>query len=136
MKSQLFAQNVNHLIGISLRKIRGKMKKTKTKSSPSEVHAYAYIIKELNEKKGWSKSQIYTQQECHKHPEIKKYLGQAKPENIVEINEKIFYVIESKNERKKIDIALKEAREDYADKINQSNKIKVLFITRISGNNQ
>lgn len=106
----------------------------KSKTSPSEVQAYIYISKELTEKKGWTKSEIYTQGECLKHPEIKKYLIQTKPENVVEINEKVFYVIESKNERKKIDVALKEAREDYADKINQSNKIKVLFITGIAGN--
>ena len=113
-----------------------KIKEDKVpKTINSEVHAYIYISRELTEKKGWVKSQIYTQGECLKHPEIKKYLLQTKPENIVEINEKIFYVIESKNERKKIDVALKEAREDYADKINQGNKIKVLFITGIAGNN-
>src|SRR3989344_8802485 len=111
------------------------MKIKKSISSPSEVHAYIYISRELTEKKGWVKSQIYTQGECLKHQEIKKYLLQTKPENVVEINEKIFYVIESKNERKKIDVALKEAREDYADKINKSNRIKVLFITGIAGNN-
>lgn len=110
--------------------------KSKPKINSSEVHAYIYISRELTEKKGWAKSQIYTQGECLKHPEIKKYLLQTKPENIVEINEKIFYVIESKNERKKIDIALKEAREDYADKINQGNRIKALFITGIAGNDK
>jgi type I restriction-modification system DNA methylase subunit len=110
--------------------------KSKPKINSSEVHAYIYISRELTEKKGWVKSQIYTQGECLKHPEIKKYLLQTKPENIVEINEKIFYVIESKNERKKIDVALKEAREDYADKINQSNRIKALFITGIAGNDK
>lgn len=108
----------------------------KSKVSSSEVHAYVYISRELTEKKGWNKCQIYTQGECLKHSEIKEYLGQTKPENIVEVNEKIFYVIESKNERKKLEQALKEAREDYADKINQSNKIKVLFITGIAGNDQ
>jgi type I restriction enzyme M protein len=108
----------------------------KSKSSPSEVHAYAHINKELIEKKGWDKSQIYTQQECLKHPEIKKYFGQAHPENIIDINAKCFYVIEAKNERKKLKQALKEAKQDYADKINQSNKIKALFITGIAGNNE
>jgi type I restriction-modification system DNA methylase subunit len=106
----------------------------KTKINPSEVHAYAYILKELTEKKGWSKSQILTQGECLRHPEIKLFLGLTKPENIVDIDGRIFYVVEAKSERKKIDIALKEAREDYADKINQSKKIKVPFITGIAGN--
>lgn len=104
------------------------------KTSSSEVQAYAHIINELSGKKGWVKGKIYTQGECLQQPEIKKYLGHLKPENIVEINEKIFYVIEAKNERKKLEQALKEAREDYADKINASSKIKVSFITGIAGN--
>ncbi|MEM3074698.1 MAG: N-6 DNA methylase [Candidatus Pacearchaeota archaeon] len=103
-------------------------------SSNSEVHAYAHILKELKEKKGWAKNKIYTQQECQDNPEIKKYLGQTKPENVVEINEKLFYVIEAKNERGKIEQALKEAREDYANKINKSDRIKCVFITGIAGN--
>jgi len=106
------------------------------KPSASEVHAYAFIIKELTEKKGWNKNQILTQQECHKHPEIKKYLNLKKPENIIDIDGKNFYVIEAKNERKKIEQALKEAREDYANKINEGNKIKALFITGIAGNHE
>ena len=112
------------------------VKVNKIRINPSEVHAYVFIQKELIEKKGWEKSQIFTQQECLKHSEIKKYLGQTKPENVVEFNEKTFYVIEAKNERKKLEQALKEAREDYADKINQSNTIKALFITGIAGNHE
>jgi type I restriction-modification system DNA methylase subunit len=108
--------------------------KRKTTSSPSEVHAYVYIIKQLTEKKGWSKSQIYTQQECHKITEVKKYLDKTKPENVVDIDGKNYYVIEAKNERVKLDKALKEAKEDYADKINKSKKIKAHFITGIAGN--
>ncbi len=112
------------------------MPKKTSKVSPSEVHAYVHIVKELLDKKGWSRSEILTQGECLQHPEIKKYLSQTKPENIVEIDGKNLYVIEAKNERKKIDQALKEAREDYADKINQSTKVKVIFITGIAGNDQ
>jgi len=44
------------------------------KISPSEVHAYIYIKKELIDKKGWDRSNIYTQGECLKHSEIKKFL--------------------------------------------------------------
>jgi type I restriction enzyme M protein len=112
------------------------MAKKSSKVSPSEVHAYVHIVRELTDKKGWSKSEILTQGECLKHPEIKKYLSQTKPENIIEIDNKNLYVIEAKNERKKIDQALKEAKEDYADKINQSTKVKVLFVTGIAGNNE
>lgn len=110
--------------------------KKKTKINQSEVHAYLHIIRELTEKKGWSKNQIYTQQECLKHPEIKKYLVLKKPENVIEVNPKIYYVLESKNERNKLNKAIKEAREDYANEINKSSKIKSLFITGIAGNNK
>lgn len=110
--------------------------KTSIKTNPSEVHAYVYIKKELTEKKGWTKDSIYTQGECLRVAEIKKFLNQTKPENMVEVVDNIFYAIEAKNERQKIEQALKEAREDYADKINQSDKIKCLFATGIAGNDE
>lgn len=100
----------------------------------SEVHAYLQITQEL-EKKGWKKENIYTQGECLSIPEIKKYLGQTKPENVVEIEDNLFYAIEAKNERNKIEQALKEAREYYAGEINKSHIIKCPFITGIAGNN-
>lgn len=103
--------------------------------SPSEVHAYSHILNELVQKKGWDKKQIYTQQECLTIKPIADFLGHTHPENIVKVNETVYYIIEAKNERKKIDTALKEAREDYADLINQSNQVKALFITGIAGNN-
>lgn len=112
------------------------MENKKTQISPSEVHAYVYIKKELVEKKGWTKGDIYTQGECLKNSEIKKFLVQTKPENMVEVVDNIFYAIEAKNERKKIDQALKEAKECYADKINQSSKIKCPFATGIAGNDE
>ncbi|MDD5014231.1 MAG: N-6 DNA methylase [Atribacterota bacterium] len=112
------------------------MENKKAKFNPSEVHAYVYIQKELIEKKGWNKDNIYTQGECLKNSEIKKFLGQTKPENMVEVVDNIFYVIEAKNERKKIEQALNEAKEYYADKINQSNKIRCPFATGIAGNSE
>ncbi len=104
--------------------------------SPSEVHAYSHILNELTNKKGWTKKQIFTQQECLDIKPIYDYLGQTHPENIVKINETIYYIIEAKNERVKIDIALNESKEDYADKINKSNQVKALFVTGIAGNNE
>ncbi|MBN1683201.1 N-6 DNA methylase [Candidatus Bathyarchaeota archaeon] len=104
--------------------------------SHSEVHAYSHILNELTSKKGWDKKQIFTQQECLSIKLISEHLGQTHPENIVKVSESIYYVIEAKNERIKIDTALKEAREDYADLINKSKQIKSLFITGIAGNNE
>jgi len=106
------------------------------KKKVSEVHAYAFILNELKDKKGWNKDQIYTQQECHKIKPIAETLGSTRPENVVKISEKIYWVIEAKNERAKLEQALQEAREDYAEKINEDPRIKVLFITGIAGNNQ
>jgi type I restriction-modification system DNA methylase subunit len=104
--------------------------------SPSEVHAYSHILVELVAKKSWDKSQVHTQQECLAIKPIAEFLGQTHPENIVKVNETVYYVIEAKNERAKIDIALREARADYADVINQSKVAKAPFITGIAGNSE
>ena len=109
---------------------------TKSKIKASQVHAYAYILKELKEKKGLGKNLIYTQQECLEHEEFKKYFEQKFPENIVEINPKCYYLIEAENERRKLQQALDDAREYYSKRVNQSNKIKVMFITGIAGNDK
>lgn len=114
---------------------KGELKMVK-KHSPSEVHAYSHILIELVGKKNWNKNQIYTQQECLTIKPIAEFLGQTHPENIVKVNETVYYVIEAKNERIKIDIALKESKEAYADLINQSNLVKALFATGIAGNNE
>ena len=106
-----------------------------TKGSQSEVHAYIHIFKELTEKKGWNKNQVYTQQECRKIKHVAEALELKTPENVVEINSKLYYVIEAKNEKAKIGIALKEAKE-YAERINDKGIIQSLFVTGIAGNNQ
>ena len=98
----------------------------------TEVHAYAFILKELTEKKGWKKDQIYTQNECQNNRYIKAQLDKETPENIVEISPTKFYVIESKSKRLLIKQAVTEAR-DYADKINKS-VIKAIFVTGVAGN--
>lgn len=99
----------------------------------SEVECYKYILDELLTK-GWMKSQIFTQQECLKILEIQKYLTLDRPDNVIKIKEKIFYIIEGKNEKNKLNQALYQAKKQYAKKINQSNQIKVLFITGVAGN--
>ena len=111
------------------------MAKTLIKTSQSEVHTYIHIFRELTEKKGWEKNQVYTQQECRKIRPIEETLVLKKPENIVEIDNKNYYVIEGKNEKIKLNIAVREAQE-YAEKINAGGKVKCLFITGIAGNNE
>jgi type I restriction-modification system DNA methylase subunit len=109
---------------------------TRARQRRSEVHAYAHILSELTSKKGWEKNQIFTQRECLSNRYIAEQLGKLHPENVVKISEKLFYIIEAKNERSKIDLALKEAREDYAKLINQSSVIQAPFITGIAGNSE
>jgi type I restriction-modification system DNA methylase subunit len=103
-------------------------------SHVTEVHAYAFILRELTEKKGWKKDQIYTQNEIQNNKLIKEQLDKDTPENIVEITPTQFYVIESKSTRLMLKQAVKEAREDYAQEINKSNLIKAVFITGVAGN--
>jgi len=106
----------------------------------SEVDAYVFIKKELKTL-GWDvrnparqpSGQVYTQAECLSHPEIKKYLVRDKPENVIKINETVFWVIEAKNEHKKLAQAVSEAIA-YAEKINRSKNIKALFVSGVAGN--
>src|SRR5213083_287725 len=92
----------------------------------SEVHAYNYISTELITKKGWSKQQVYTQQECQEIPSVAKYIKNQRPENVVEINKGILYIIEAKNSRSKLEQALKEAEKDYANLLNKDKYVKAL----------
>ena len=108
-----------------------------TKSS--EIHAYIYI-KERLEELGWNVSnpernaagQVYTQHECQKNEQIKKYLGRDVPENVVVVRANKFMVLEAKSEHKDLDTAKKEALE-YADKLN-AEKILCPIATAVAGN--
>ena len=101
------------------------------KPKNSEVDAYTYIKEEL-EKLGWvvrnparvSDGEVYKQNEVLAHKELKKYLVRDMPEAVVKLNESDFWVIESKRDRKDIETALDEAIDQYAKKINSSDKIK------------
>lgn len=107
-----------------------------TRKKISEVHAYVHVENELANKKGWTKEQIFTQQECLSIPVIAEALGKTKPENVVKVNEKTYYIIEAKNKREKLNVAVKEARDDYAMPINKIGKVNSLFITGIAGNHE
>ncbi len=108
-------------------------KKKTTVSTPSEVNTYRFIYEELSNKKAWKKGQIFEQQECYKINGVKEGLGKLKPEVVVEIDPTQCYVIEGKNERRKIEQALSEACE-YADLINSAGIIRAVFVSGIAGN--
>lgn len=106
----------------------------------SEVHSYGFIRDNLKDL-GWDirnpgrnpAGQVYTQNECLAHDEIKGCLGLERPENVIKITESVFWIIEAKPTHKQLEQAVKEA-EDYAKKINKSRNIKALFISGVAGN--
>ena len=108
----------------------------------SEVDAYSYIKEQLD-KLGWivknparvPEGEVYKQNEALSNLEIKEGLERDMPEAIVKLNETEFWVIESKREKDELQKALKEAREDYANKINdKSRRIKAIIATGVAGN--
>lgn len=110
------------------------------KKRVSEFTSYIYIKNELNTL-GWNTKnpsrnpdgQVYTQQECLNHEEIRKQLINKKPEYVVKISEDFFYIIEAKGSIDDIDKAFEEAM-DYADLVNQSKIIKGVIISGVAGN--
>jgi len=105
------------------------------------VDAYAFIKSELKNL-GWdvrnptiySQGQVYTQNQCLSDPEIKKWLDKKRPESIVKVRDTSLWVIEAKSKRGEIDLALDDAENYYAKRLNQSNILKVLFVSGVAGN--
>jgi len=117
---------------------RGERKMARKKIRTTEVLSYRFILNEL-EALGWdirnplssSNGQVYTQRQCLDDPRIKEQLEEMHPENIIKLSEEEIYTIEAKRDRDMIDTALKEAQEDYADKINKSKKIQSVIISGV-----
>lgn len=113
----------------------------KRKYKATEVDAYEYISKELS-LLGWvvknplrnNDGEVYKQNECLSNEYIKECLHLDRPEAIVMLEDSNLWILESKRDREKIDLAIYEAKE-YAEKINKSKKIKSVLITGIAGNN-
>jgi type I restriction enzyme M protein len=110
-------------------------------AAESEVEACHYIRERLKEM-GWSTKdpnrhaggEVWTQNQCLSHPEIKKCLGLARPENIVKLSEKQLWVIEAKSKRAMLDQAIREAEDDYARPINDRGRLAVPLISGVAGN--
>lgn len=110
------------------------------RSKDTEVDAYIFI-KENLKTLGWDTKNparnptgdVYTQNECFHHPELKKCLGGLKPENVVKLSEKYFWIIEAKRTHKQLNQALSEA-EDYARLVNKSDFIRAILISGVAGN--
>src|SRR5579862_3121035 len=106
----------------------------------TEVDAYIFIKQSLREL-GWdirnphrcATGRVYTQNECLEHPDIKKYLGLERPENVVVVSQTALWVIEAKRDQQQLAQAVKEA-EGYARKINQGRNVTAKFISGVAGN--
>lgn len=107
----------------------------------TEVDAYNYIKTEL-ERLGWNvknparviDGEVYKQNEALSNPDIKKCLDKDKPEAIIKLNEIDLWVIECKRNKSGINKALNEAKNQYAEKLNKSKKIKCILISGVAGN--
>ena len=113
----------------------------KQKINDSEADAYSYIKEQLS-LLGWVvknpsrnlDGEVYRQNECLNHPEIKKCLNLDRPEAVIKLSSSDFWIIETKRTQRQLDQALDEAK-GYADKINtRSNNIRALIVSGVAGN--
>lgn len=110
------------------------------KPHDSEFQSYTYIKNDLLGK-GWNvrnpirdvNGQLYTQHECHQHPELKKLLNKGTPEYIVKLRADAFWVIEAKPTIDRLDVAYDEAVA-YAEKINKHEFIRAKIVSGVAGN--
>lgn len=108
----------------------------------TEVEAYEFIRQQLRDL-GWivkdpskvGNGQVWTQNQCLAHPQIKEAFGKCRPENIVKLSEKMLWVIEAKPTRKQLQLALNEATDFYCEKINNTTgHFKAVLATGVAGN--
>ncbi len=117
------------------------MAKVKAKATNTEVDAYTYIKQEL-ETLGWNvknparvpDGEVYKQNEVLANPDFKAMIDKDRPEAVIILNSIDCWVIETKRDKKDIDKALDEAKNQYAQKINKSKKIKCILISGVAGN--
>ena len=113
----------------------------KAKVTNTEVDAYTYIKQEL-ETLGWNvknparvpDGEVYKQNEVLANPDFKAMIDKDRPEAVIILNSIDCWVIETKRDKKDIDKALDEAKNQYAQKINKSKKIKCILISGVAGN--
>ncbi|MGH7947169.1 MAG: HsdM family class I SAM-dependent methyltransferase, partial [Opitutaceae bacterium] len=91
-----------------------------------------WVVKDPSRSHG---GQVWTQNQCLSHPEIRAALGQTRPENVVKVASDLLWVIEAKAHRKQLDLAIEEAIDDYAMPINKLNgTCKAVLATGVAGN--
>jgi len=111
----------------------------------TEVEAYGFIRENLRSL-GWvvknpstaTGGQVWTQNQCLGHPEIKQAFGLRRPENVVKLSESAVWTIEAKAARKQLAIAVEEATNMYAKSINDNpgGKVRALLATGVAGSEE
>lgn len=108
----------------------------------SEYHSYNYIKREL-ESLGWNihnptrraDGQVYTQNECLQNETIKSiFRGNERPENIILVKDRRFWIIEAKPLHNNLEKAIEEA-EYYAERLNK-DEILAPIISAVVGNDE
>lgn len=109
----------------------------------SEFRAYPWIEQRLAER-DWNtrnpnrqaSGEVWTQGECLENDEIRRGLGEQKPENVARISDASVWVIEAKEGQQRIVQALAEAKA-YADAITTgSSLLAAPFATGVAGNDE
>lgn len=111
------------------------------KARDTEVDAYVFIKENLRIL-GWdtrnparvASGQVWTQNECLAHPEIKRCFGLDRPEAVVRVSETELWMLEAKRSHSQLAQATKEAQEDYAKQINDGGVISARLASGVAGN--
>jgi type I restriction enzyme M protein len=111
----------------------------------TEVEAYGFIRENLRDL-GWvvknpssgTGGQVWTQNQCLAHPEIKQAFGLARPENVIKLSEKLLWIIEAKASRKQLQLAVNEAQNFYAKRINDNpaGKVRAMLASGVAGSEE
>lgn len=117
-----------------------KQSSATNKPHETEVEAYKWIkdrLKALNwdvrNPSKYEGGRVWTQNQYRSDLELRHYLGQKTPENIIKVTESVLWLIEAKSSHSMLHKAVSEAN-DYADMLKPSKKYKPLFTSGVAGN--
>ncbi|QQV75035.1 hypothetical protein H6P87_00580 [Rickettsia tillamookensis] len=108
----------------------------------SEFRAYVFIQNSLKEL-GWNiknpyfntHGQVYTQHEALKNEVLKIALQRKVPENVIKLDNGLWWIIEAKASHKDLETAVNEAKE-YAVMLNKLQENSCVFISGVAGNKE
>jgi predicted RNA methylase len=127
------------------RAVRRRVLPAVPRPADTEVEAYGFIRDNLRSL-GWivknpsnsTGGQVWTQNQCFSHPQIKRAFGLKRPENVVKLSESAVWIIEAKATRKQLAVAVEEASTFYAKRLNDDPgcNVRALFATGVAGSEE